>query len=751
MTGKFVCLLLGLALLAGCGGGGSNPPPSGPPVGSGAPDPDPGPAPDPAPEPEPEPGPVEPAAASASITFPWAISSTSTDTVTVRGTAASSAGVARVRIGDVIANTGFAPLNAGNSAGLARLGGTVAGTGIAPLSTDSPTSVDFTATVPLTEGLTRLPVTVEDDDGNTSDELDAVVVTLEGVPDRFTLDAVGGRLIGPSLQASVAANTPTLVSYNFITDETTLRPSPAPALDGGSCFIPSQEWFVYATTTAAGEVAIEVLVLDSPERFRAAVLDFDSGPEWGVPNFEGLACAPTSTVVHVLQRYVPASGTGASLSVILTVDLDAGTVTELARSDPSESPGLDARDLIRVDDALILGPGFNQTGPLWRVDVATGERTSLTPGRSVPQALLAPDLANDRVFLVRVDEVTVIDLAGTEGPETLSAVVRTHPLYFDQPRDVALDAARNRLLVADDGLEAIVAIDLDTGERSQLLARTLGEGPRLIDPRQMVFGAEILRFYVADWGGNAAERLVEVDVATGERRVVATFEQDLVGLALDEAARVAYVAYRDRVFAVDLETDAVTTVAQSAIGTGAPIGVLSDLLFDSAGNRLLMADVQQEAILALETVTGVRSVLSQAGERGEGPEFENINSLSFGPDANTLFVTNQLGENVMRVNLGSGDREIVPLDCADIGPMRPELDEGLQQVIYHADRERLLLLGNSLVEVHPETGACALLPQSFIDHPMRLLITPTGQVFAAARRAVTLLDLDSGEFVIVSK
>lgn len=753
MTVKSAGLVLALVLLAACGGGGgggSNPPTATPPpVGGGTPDPTP--VPDPTPDPAPDPDPGEPVVASASITFPWTNSSTSASTVTVRGIAESSAGVSQVRIGGVVADIGIAPQSSSNLGGLPRLAGATPDTGIAPLSNDSPTKVEFSATVTLTGGRARLPVTVEDGDGNTSDELDEVSVALEGVPDHFTLDAVGGRLIGPSFQASVAANTPTLVSYNFITDEFTLRPSPATALPGGTCFIASQEWFVYATETNSGDVAIDVLVLDSPVGFRAAVLDFDPGSEWGAPSLQGLACAPTSSVVHVLQRYPSASAMGDSLIVILAVDLDAETVTELARIDPSESPGLDAPDMVRVDGALILGAGFNATEPLWRVDVATGERTSLTPGRSVPHGLLAPDLDNDRVFLVTVGEITVIDLLSAEDPQLLSRVARTHPFHFDQPRDVALDAARNRLLVADDGLQAIIAVDLDSGERSELLARTLGEGPRLINPQKMVFGADIGRFYVADWGGNAAERLVDVDVVTGARRVVAFFEEDLVGLALDEAAAIAYVAYRDRVFAVDLKTDAVTTVAQAAIGSGAPIGVLEDLLFDAAGDRLLMADSQQAAILALDPGTGVRSVLSQAGERGEAPAFGGLGSLSFGPDPDTVLVTNVLTETLMRVDLGSGDRTIIPFDCSDTGPIRPEQDEGLQQVIYHPDTDRLLLLGNSLAEVHPETGACRLLPQSFIAQPLRLMVTPGGRLFAIARNAVTLMDLASGEVVIVSK
>ncbi len=743
MTGKFVCLLLGLALLAGCGGGSSssppsNPPPSGAPVGGGVPDPDPG----------PDPGPAEPAAASASITFPWAISSTSTNTVTVRGTAESSAGVVRVRVGNVIANTGLAPLSTGNSVGLTRLGGGMSGTGTAPLSTDSPTSVSFTASVPLTPGLTRLPVTVEDGDGNTSDELDAVMVALEGVPDRFTLDPVGGRLIGPSFRALQTRGIPTLVDYDFINDQVTLRAVPGQVLPWGFCFIAGLEWFVYASVSAAGASVIDVLAFDAPVGFRAAHLDFDPGPEWGAPVLQGVACAPANSIVHVLQTHPPASGLGTPLDVILTVDLDAGSVTELARSDPDEAVRLSGENFLRVDGALILGPGAGGPGPLWRVDVATGERSAFTPGIELPNVLIAPDPDRDRVFVVQFASVTAIGLLGTGEPETVSEVPITAPLHFNQLRGVALDTARNRLLVADEGLEAIIAIDVDSGERTKLLARTLGEGPRLLDPRQMVFGAEIGRFYVADWGGNAPERLVDVDVVTGARRVVATFEQDIVGLALDEAARVAYVAYRDRVFAVDLKTDAMTTVAQAAIGTGAPIGLLSDLLFDPVGNRLLMADEQQEAILVLDPVTGVRSVLSQAGQRGEGPGFEAINSLTFGPDSGVLFVTNQLGENLMRVDLDSGDREIFLTDCGEFSPGR---EQTLTQVVFEPASERLLLLGDGLFQVHPESAACERLPQSFIDQALRLMVTPRGQVFAAARAAVTLLDPDTGEFVIVSK
>uniref|UniRef100_UPI003D0DE51D hypothetical protein n=1 Tax=Haliangium sp. TaxID=2663208 RepID=UPI003D0DE51D len=47
-------------------------------------------------------------------------------------------------------------------------------------------------------------------------------------------------------------------------------------------------------------------------------------------------------------------------------------------------------------------------------------------------------------------------------------------------------AARGRALVVDRSLPALIAVDLDSGDRAVVSAPALGEGPRFTDPRAVL-------------------------------------------------------------------------------------------------------------------------------------------------------------------------------------------------------------------------------------------------------------------------
>jgi DNA-binding beta-propeller fold protein YncE len=87
---------------------------------------------------------------------------------------------------------------------------------------------------------------------------------------------------------------------------------------------------------------------------------------------------------------------------------------------------------------------------------------------------------------------------------------------LSNPQGIALDRTNNRALVVDSELDALMSIDLTTGDRVILSDATIGSGTNLIYPRGVVLDSANNRALVIDSHLNA---LVAIDLATGERAI----------------------------------------------------------------------------------------------------------------------------------------------------------------------------------------------------------------------------------------
>jgi hypothetical protein len=221
---------------------------------------------------------------------------------------------------------------------------------------------------------------------------------------------------------------------------------------------------------------------------------------------------------------------------------------------------------------------------------------------------------------------------------------------------------------------------------------------------------------------------------------------------VDEASGLAYVAFSDRILKVNIDTEAIEALAGPAT-PGNQFEGISDLLFDEENQRLLVADAVLEAILAVDTATGMQTVFSQAPDTGEGPAFENVNSLTLVAAASSLFVSNQASENIMGVDLSTGDRKIVMQQCLDdSGSNVLTNDETLQQVHYNERRDELLVVGNHLLSYDLETRECSLVfPWIGGRGVLSLTVTPDDQVLATGFGGLIQFDRETGDVVIVSK
>jgi hypothetical protein len=755
-----VLLLIGFLCAAGCGGGGgggdsvggNNPPPTQqPPPNQGPP---PAPEPPPSEEPPPTEEPPGPSASSASILFPSTRSSATSSVLMIRGTASDPDGVAKVMVNDKVAelSTGtVAPASAVRLFGLAAtFSDADADTGHSiAQSTDA---VAWSVLVPLHQGDNEIEVTVEDTAGNISERAAVGQVEYVEVPLQFDMDVPRQRLAGLSFNVDPNGFSSRLVVHDYVTNQQSVYPQPmfAPA---GLCLKGDTDSFYYLSRpTAAYELHrfdlvglhdslvtnIPSSLLDLPDHF-AQIRD--------------LECGVGSEYAYVLVNH-HREGEDVSMSRILTIALDTGAADVLSETDPDESPRWIAQKMRLTDDALITLRDINDLRPLTRVDLATGVRSALAPGVNVGGFDIAPALEEGMIYVPTLSGIDAVQLDAQQ-KSNISEVPFDDPLLFSQIRSAGYDPESRRVIVSDEDQDMLISVDVDTGERRKLLARSVGEGPRLIAPRRVVLSHDLTKAYVADDGLHQFGKLIEIEIATGARRVVGNiaqqFNSSASGLAIDEDARRAYIAYGKTILEIHLDTEAIVAVA-SAATPGNQLESIADLVLDREQQRLLVADAMTEAVVAVDPITRQQTIVSQPGAVGQGPAFTGMNSLTFAGDSSSLFVLNQTGKSVMRVDLETGDRHIELDQCMSGAEDVLGGDESLKQVLYDDARDRLLVMGDHLISYDLATSACEVaFPWIATRGVLAARTALHDQLIGTTFGALVNVDVPSREVVIISK
>ncbi|UTW47037.1 hypothetical protein [Bacterioplanoides sp. SCSIO 12839] len=264
--------------------------------------------------------------------------------------------------------------------------------------------------------------------------------------------------------------------------------------------------------------------------------------------------------------------------------------------------------------------------------------TSTTP----PRALLV-ESASDR-------QIIAVDLSnGSRSILTDGANPASGP-EFSAPESITLDTSTTtpRALLIDTVLDAVIAIDLSNGNRTILSNADdttnqnlmVGSGPGLDNPRSITFDSSnpaSPRALIADGGLSA---LVAVDLASGDRSIISDDNDE--------------------------------TNNNAVVGTGPGISFPSSITVDNtdADNpRALIADLDLNAIIAIDLTSGNRSVLSDAVDStnqdlmvGSGVGFERIQSITLdnsNPSSPRALVVDSTLEAVIAVDLDTGNRTVL--------------------------------------------------------------------------------------------
>ncbi|HEX5056281.1 MAG TPA: hypothetical protein VFX02_07255 [Gammaproteobacteria bacterium] len=258
-------------------------------------------------------------------------------------------------------------------------------------------------------------------------------------------------------------------------------------------------------------------------------------------------------------------------------------------------------------------------------------------GLSSPSSLVFDPTADRALFVAQGEEDSGYSLFSVDlsnGDRAVISNMKTAgsgPGFFEHGvRGLAVNPLTQKAWAAVDNLYSLLEIDLASGDRG-IFSSSIGGGAGLVRPQHGRFDEAGRRLLVVD---RLMAALVAVDVDDGNRTVISgagagsgTDFDTPVAIDINAAGSVAYVldVGLDCVFAVDLSNGERTVISGNSVGTGAPLALtfdddsavpmIADMVYDEARDRLLITDTETDSLLAVDVESGDRSVA--AGDLAE--------------------------------------------------------------------------------------------------------------------------------------
>jgi DNA-binding beta-propeller fold protein YncE len=676
-------------------------------------------------------------AAGATILFPVSGTGAVDSEITVRGTAYDPNGVASITVN-------------GHVAGISGAEGSE--------MVDSRffTTVDWVRQLKLGPGTTELVVDVIDAEGNLTPQADTASIDFLRVPARFHFDPIRNRLIGrPDLNG---------FSRDLIVHD--LNSGTQTFLEGvldsllPACYKPDTDEYLYLYGGIDHYYEIRSINVATGGKSIVAAATLDPvalGFTWG-PYLENLACASGDDAVYLTYGLLLDRGPGSpnylTDSYITKFDLNTGQDSLLATFDSLDGDASILGGTEVMGDKLVAYPpyGNGRRTPLYFVDKNSGAK-SVIEGSQQLVADLAVDPETETIYVMNFDAVYRLD-AGENRYRIQSFDPTDNSLDFTNPHSAALDTRKGRLLVGDGQLNMVVGISLANGKRTEVVSRRLGTGTSMASGWELYVTEDQTTAYVADDGALAAEKLFRIDLATGDRHVIGNIlgMDGLIsrGLTVDEENNKAYVAFSQRILEADLASEQFREIAGPQIGFGPTLGYIFDLVLDRAHDRLLIADIDANAIYAMDLRTRVREVFSQYGSQGDGEAFSGIVSMIHDAENNRLFVANRGSSSIMMVDLDSGDREVILESCLDEDGRDVLGNFNSLEYIGYGDG-RLVIIDSGIKVFDLNSGECSLVSYQNSRYIKDLSHLDGDLYFAVTERGLGVFDSKTNELVYISE
>ena len=395
-------------------------------------------------------------------------------------------------------------------------------------------------------------------------------------------------------------------------------------------------------------------------------------------------------------------------AMVLELDLATLAISKLAGPDAGSGPILSSPVALATDGARVL---VLDNRELISIDVADGTRTRVSG-----------------------------EIAGGEGPA------------FGVPRALAFRAPPN-VFVLDAALFAMFSVDLGTGARAILSDPDTGVGEFVTLPR----GASVAASEETVFALSATPATVfEIDVASGDRSILSS---DLVGFGprLGLGADLVADFANARLLVLNSADGSVLEVAlddgdraelTNGLDPGPSLTTAAALVLDDGRGRVLVADPVRDAIVAVDLITGVRTVL-RATDAGSGPAMAGGRVVAVDATGARTFAAGFAATGIVSIAHATGARDALGAAI------------GVQAVAYDPTRDEIVggTSAGSIVAVNAATGTTRTVsgPSAgsgpALGSVTAIAIDPAGDrvfVFDEVLDAVVAISLVNGARVIVS-
>ena len=371
---------------------------------------------------------------------------------------------------------------------------------------------------------------------------------------------------------------------------------------------------------------------------------------------------------------------------VYSVDLNTGERSVLfdMKNTSGSGPALRLNRMALLDlanDRLLVLDGIDRDLRLFAISLADETRTLISDNSSVPvnpnfdyilnnpESMLL-DSANNRVILADNTMKSIIAINLNNGNQTVlsgfnstdNSIVGDGP-DFDRPVDVDIDTSRNQLLVTDAGLNAFFIVDLTTGDR------TLLEGS----------GTKFIRLTAADFLGDnqivavdgEIETVIMVDRNTGDRSLLSNngigegprLETPRSFVQLNASQLLIADSEANHLFHMDVSNGNRSIFID---GKDTILNSPRALALDKANNRVLIIDnvdndESSPRLLSLNLESEILSIITGAGT-GSGPEMSIPGYIALDTTNNRLLVTDSGQDALFSINLATGERSIISDD-----------------------------------------------------------------------------------------